>query len=198
VAAGKDYLFALKNEHGVMCRLADELLASKPVASLTEDAFDNATTVIRSIRLLRADPSWSDGDGKGPADSLWLHARTILLVQYVKVHHGVIIKRDDRMYLRSLALERLTATQWLLLVRSHWGVENNAHHTRDAVFEDDLRRIEADANGMLAVLLRRIAYTLLALSGPYAGVRRGAGHALGRTCSPGCATRSSLPRPSTR
>ncbi|HSM91711.1 MAG TPA: ISAs1 family transposase, partial [Anaeromyxobacteraceae bacterium] len=46
----------------------------------------------------------------------------------------------------------------------HWGVESN-HHTLDTAFdEDDRPWIEADANGMLAVLLlRRIAYTLLAL-----------------------------------
>ncbi|HET7752788.1 MAG TPA: ISAs1 family transposase, partial [Anaeromyxobacteraceae bacterium] len=47
----------------------------------------------------------------------------------------------------------------------HWGVENNNHHTLDTAFaEDDRPWIEADANGMLAVLvLRRIAYTILAL-----------------------------------
>jgi hypothetical protein len=52
-----------------------------------------------------------------------------------------------------------------LLVRSHWGVENQNHHTFDTAFvEDDRPWIEADENGMLAVLLlRRIAYTLLAL-----------------------------------
>jgi hypothetical protein len=50
-------------------------------------------------------------------------------------------------------------------VRAHWGVENNNHHTFDTAFaEDDRPWIEADENGMLAVLLlRRIAYTLLAL-----------------------------------
>ncbi len=51
------------------------------------------------------------------------------------------------------------------LVRSHWGVENQNHHTFDTAFvEDDRPWIEADEHGMLAVLLlRRIAYTLLAL-----------------------------------
>ena len=55
--------------------------------------------------------------------------------------------------------------QWLQLVRCHWGVENNNHHTLDTAFAEDARPwIEADAQGMLAVLLlRRIAYTLLAL-----------------------------------
>jgi hypothetical protein len=53
----------------------------------------------------------------------------------------------------------------MLIVRSHWGVENENHHTFDTAFaEDDRPWIEADPHGMLAVLLlRRIAYTLLAL-----------------------------------
>ncbi len=51
------------------------------------------------------------------------------------------------------------------VVRFHWAVENQNHHTLDTAFAEDGRPwIEADANGMLAVLLlRRIAYTLLAL-----------------------------------
>jgi len=165
VAAGKDYLFALKDEHRTMCRLADELLASEPVLDRTEDVLDSTTTAVRSIRLLRADPSWSYGDGKGPQDSLWPHAKAFLLVEYVKVQHGTVVERYDRMYVSSLDTERLTTAQWLLTVRSHWGVENQNHHTLDTAFaEDDRPWIEADANGMLAVLLlRRIAYTLLAL-----------------------------------
>jgi hypothetical protein len=165
VAAGKDYLFALKDEHRTMCRLAEELLASEPVLDRTEDVLDSATTVVRTLKLLRADPSWSYGDGKTPHESLWPHAKAFLLVEYVKVQHGTVIERYDRMYVSSLDPKRLTTAQWLLLVRSHWGVENNAHHTLDTAFaEDDRPWIEADPHGMLVVLvLRRIAYTLLAL-----------------------------------
>jgi hypothetical protein len=45
------------------------------------------------------------------------------------------------------------------------GCRDQNHHTLDTAFaEDDRPWINADANGMLAVLLlRRIAYTLLAL-----------------------------------
>jgi len=165
VAAGKEYLFALKDEHRTMLKLADELLASEPVVSRTEDVLDNATTVVRSLRLLAADPSWSYGNGKRPQASIWPHARTFLSVEYVKIRHGEVIEREERMLVSSLAPRRLTAAQWLLLVRSHWGVENNAHHTLDTAFAEDHRPwIEADANGMLVVLLlRRMAYTLLAL-----------------------------------
>jgi hypothetical protein len=165
VAAGKDYLFALKDEHRTMCRLADEMLASETVIAHTEDVLDNGTVVVRSLRLLRADPSWSYGDGKTPGESVWPHAKAFLSVEYVKVQHGIVVERDDRMFVSSLDPTRLTTAQWLLLIRSHWGVENQNHHTLDTAFaEDDRPWIKADANGMLAVLLlRRIAYTLLAL-----------------------------------
>ena len=164
IAAGKDYLFALKDEHRTMCKLALELLAMETVVAHTEDALDGGTTVVRSLKLLRADPSWSYGDGKTPEESVWPHAKAFLAVEYVKVQRGVIVERDERTFVSSYDPTRLTAAQWLRLVRSHWGVESS-HHTLDTAFaEDDRPWIEADPQGMLAVLLlRRIAYTLLAL-----------------------------------
>lgn len=164
VAAGKHYAFALKDEHRTMCRLAVELLALEKVLARTEDALDNVTTVVRSLRLLRADPSWSYGDGKTPEESVWPHAKAFLAVEYVKVHRGAVVERDERVFVSSYDPSQLTPEQWLRLVRSHWGVESS-HHTLDTAFaEDDRPWIETDPHGMLAVLLlRRIAYTLLAL-----------------------------------
>jgi hypothetical protein len=163
IAAGKDYLFALKDEHRAMCKLAVELLAVENVIARTEDVLDNSTTVVRSLRLLRADPSWSYGDGKTAAESVWPHAKAFLAVEYVKVQRGAVVERDERVFVSSYDPKRLTPAQWLRLVRSHWGIESS-HHTLDTAFaEDDRPWIEADPQGMLAVLLlRRIAYTLLA------------------------------------
>jgi hypothetical protein len=165
VEAGKDYLFALKDEQRVMYRLADELLTSEPVIDCTRETLGDGSIVTRSLRIVRADPSWSYGQGKSPEESIWAHARTFLRVERTRILRGVEIERGERMYVSSLDSHQLTAKQWLLVVRSHWGVENQNHHTLDTAFaEDDRPWIEADANGMLAVLvLRRIAYTLLAL-----------------------------------
>jgi hypothetical protein len=165
VAAGKDYLFALKDEHRTMCKLADELLATEPVLDHTEDVLDSETTVVRSLRLIGADPSWSYGNGKSPEESLWPHAKAFLSVEYVKVKRGTIIEKDDRMFVSSLDPTRLTTQEWLRLPRLHWSVENQNHHTLDTAFAEDERPwIEADANGMLVVLLlRRIALTMLSL-----------------------------------
>jgi hypothetical protein len=165
VDAGKDYLFALKGEQRTMYKLAEQLLDPHDVAAHTVDVLDNRTTVTRTLTLLGVDPSWAYGDGKTPEESVWSHAGTFLRVEYLKRRGGEVVERDARMFVSSLSRDRLTPEQWLLLVRSHWGVENNAHHTLDTAFaEDDRPWIEADPHGMLAVLvLRRIAYTLLAL-----------------------------------
>ena len=165
VAAGKDYLFTLKDEHRTMLKLAMELIDPNEVAAHGTDVLDNKTTVVRSLSLLAVEPHWSYGDGKGPEESVWRHARTFLRVESVKRRAGVVVENDVRFFVSSRAPDLLTPDQWLYVVRAHWGVENNNHHTLDTAFaEDDRPWIVADANGMLAVLLlRRIAYTLLAL-----------------------------------
>ena len=165
VDAGKDYLFALKGEQRTMFKLATEHLSFEKVVARTVDVLDNETTVVRSLKLLAVDSAWSYGEGKGPGESVWPNARAFLSVEYVKVRGHELIEQDERLFVASMEPARLTGEQWLLLVRSHWGVENQNHHTLDTAFaEDDRPWIEADASGMLAVLLlRRIAYTMLAL-----------------------------------
>jgi hypothetical protein len=165
VDAGKDYVLRLRGDQRTLYKLAAELLDPHEVADRTVDVLDNETSVTRSLTLLAADPSWSYGEGKGPEQSIWRHARTLLRVDSVKRRRGEVAEQESRMYVASLAADRLTPAQWLQLFRCPWGVENNNHHTLDTAFaEDDRPWIEADENGMLAVLvLRRIAYTLLTL-----------------------------------
>ncbi len=94
VEAGKDYLFALKNEHRTMFKLATELLAAQEVAARTEDVLDNQTTVTRTLTLLSVDPSWSFGEGKGPEESVWRHAKTFLRVESLTRRAGVVVEKD--------------------------------------------------------------------------------------------------------
>jgi hypothetical protein len=165
VDAKKDYLFALKNEHRTMLKLATEMLAAQEVVARTVDVLDNQTTVTRTLKLLAVDPSWSYDDSKGPEESVWRHAQAFLSVESLTLCEGVVVENEVRLFVSSRAPERLSPKQWLQVVRAHWGVENQNHHTLDTAFaEDDRPWIEADEHGMLAVLvLRRIAYTLLAL-----------------------------------
>ena len=165
VDGGKDYLLALKGEQRTMFKLVEELLDPSEVVAQTVDVLDNHTTVTRRLVLLTAQQNWAYGDGKGSLESVWQHARTFLRVESVLAKDGAETRREARLFVSSLEEKVLTPAQWLQVVRSHWGVENNNHHTLDTAFaEDEHPWIEADGNGMLVtLLLRRIAYTLLAL-----------------------------------
>ena len=92
------------------------------------------------------------------------HLCTIIRVETETVDARGKCTVEDRYLISSLASDRLTAEQWLLLVRRHWGVETT-HQILDVAFrEDDHPWIEQNPRGMLVVaLLRRIAYTLLTL-----------------------------------
>ena len=101
----------------------------------------------------------------------WAHLATVLRVETEKVHieTGEVVPMDEddanHYYISSLSSDALTPTQWLLLVRRHWGVENGDHHTFDVPFAEDARPwIVNDPRGMVVVLLlRRMAFNLLAL-----------------------------------
>src|SRR6266545_2981924 len=124
-----------------MCKLAVDCSPWRTSSPAPRTCSANSTTAVRSLRLLRADPSWSYGDGCTTEQP---HAKAFLAVEYVKVKRGAIVERDERMFVSSYDPKRLTPAQWLRLVRSHWGVESS-HHTLDTAFaEDDRPWIEAD------------------------------------------------------
>lgn len=154
--AGFDYLFGLKKDQPTLRAEAERILAhrDKPDA-ITEDV-TGSNVVVRRVFV-------SD-DVEGFLD--WEHLRTFVRVESEQLDkHGRVLARENRYFLSSFVPERLNAAQWLRAVRAHWGVENQCHHTLDAVFREDERPwIEYSPNGALSMmLLRRIALTLLAL-----------------------------------
>jgi hypothetical protein len=170
VEAHKHYVFRLKNESRYMYRMAEQLCDPDDVAAQSEDVFDNHTTVTRRLVIVPVERHWAYGrdaanERKKPDDSIWEHTKTFLRVESLERRDGVVVERDVRFWNTSLAHDALTPEQWLELVRLHWAVENNNHHTLDTAFaEDDRPWITGDARGTLAVvLLRRIAYTVLTL-----------------------------------
>lgn len=95
----------------------------------------------------------------------WDHLRTVLRVESQTLDSsGARLAHDNRYFVSSLPRGRLTDDQWLLVVRRHWGVETS-HQILDTAFaEDDHPWIEQNPRATLVVMvLRRIAYTLLAL-----------------------------------
>lgn len=152
------YFLGLKGSQPTLLNEAKGLLGShrpEQAEAATVDVESNTRTVTR--RLYRT------SELAGFLD--WTHLKTVVRVESETVENGKVIEHEDRYFISSLASEALSAAQWLLVVRRHWGVENNCHHTWDTVFEEDDRPwIEKSPQGMVVVmLLRRIAYNMLAL-----------------------------------
>ncbi|NOY28107.1 MAG: ISAs1 family transposase [Oligoflexia bacterium] len=96
----------------------------------------------------------------------WEHLGTVLRIHKKRdIATGELIWQEEHYALSSLPIDALSPAQWLYAFRAHWGVENQCHNTWDTAFkEDDKPWIKADPKGMMAVLLlRRMAYNLLAL-----------------------------------
>jgi len=156
---GWHYLLGLKGTQPELLREARRQLASLKAEDAEASTRDMAGRHVVVRRLYRT------ASLAGYLD--WGHLRTVVRVESQKVDResGEVVQEENRYFLSSLEVTRLTARQWLRLVRLHWGVENNCHNTWDTAFkEDDRPWITADPRGTVNVMiLRRIAYNLMAL-----------------------------------
>lgn len=154
---GLHYLFGLKNTQPTLHEEAVRWLgsAAPEQAAASSSDFDHGRNVVRRLYLGQATA----------APEGWDHLRTVLRVETETLdERGQSINREDRYFVSSLPRSRLTPDQWLLVVRRHWGVET-AHQILDIAFdEDDHPWIEQNPRATaVLIVLRRIAYTLLAL-----------------------------------
>ncbi len=168
VSLGLDYLFAIKpNQPGIFKNFEFFLGRQKPEAALaqTQDVLSNKNIVTRRVFLVEKKPLYR-----------WAHAHTFIRVDSIihdadgalvkqKTSDGKLVDCVTRYFLSSAGQAVLTPAQWLLVVRRHWAVENNIHHTLDTAFrEDDFPFMPSSPVGSLNVLLlRRIAFNMLAL-----------------------------------
>ena len=155
VAAGKDYLFHLKDERWFLLQVAQMLLGPKSAEQAmaqTETVLSNRKSVIRRV--------WLSHRLEGCGD--YQHARTFVRVQSQTLEDGQVVDGEDRYFVSSMEPGRMTPEEWLRVVRRHWRVENDLHKT---LFEEDAHPwIKTDPRGSVVVMiLRRVAYNLLAL-----------------------------------
>ena len=154
-----DYLFALKDSQPTLRIEAERLLASlgaSQAAAHTEDVIGGKNSVIRRVYLTKEMAAFED----------WEHLRTVVRIESETLDkQGKRIAYENRYYLSSLAQLALSPKQWLVVVRKHWGVENNCHHTLDQAFqEDDHPWMNTNPKAVVSLMiLRRIAYTLSTL-----------------------------------
>lgn len=151
------YLFCLRGTQPTLYDAARQWLGTRPDDSADHvDVRHERGHVITRRLFLGAAIDAPEG---------WHHLRTIVRVRTVITDaSGQQTRADDRYLMSSLPVDRLTPEQWQALVRLRWGVEIT-HQVLDTAFqEDDRPWIEHNPRGLLVVaILRRIAYTLLAL-----------------------------------
>ena len=155
--AQRAYLFRLKKDsQPTIFREAERMLGHLRAADAESETVDRAGTKTVTRRL------WRTAEMEGWHD--WNHLRTVLRVESETVDEQGAVTLDQRYFVSSLRSPRLSARHWLQLVRMHWAVENNNHKVWDVAFQEDDRPWIEHPQGMLAViLLRRVAYNLLAL-----------------------------------
>lgn len=156
-AHGLHYLLALKSTQLTLHTEAARWLGARKAheANASTSDLDHGCTVVRRVYL---------GDATAAPEG-WGHLRTVLRVEVETFDAtGARLSHEDRYFISSLPRSRLTDAQWLLVVRRHWGVETS-HQILDGAFaEDDHPWIEQHPRATAVVMvLRRIAYTLLAL-----------------------------------
>ncbi len=158
VAAGKDFVFALKKDQPQMYGWARELLGSSSGCSAESiDVVTNDKTVRRRLYIVEQRPTRKNL-------LCWADARSLIRVETI-TECGGTMTFENRFFVSSMPPLALTGDEWLLLIRRHWAVENNCHGTFDmALDEDGHPWIKDDPMGALAVLLlRRVAYNLITL-----------------------------------
>jgi hypothetical protein len=75
----------------------------------------------------------------------WDHLRTVIRVESETLDaRGRRLAYENRYFISSLARDRLTAAQWMSVVRGHWGVETTHQILDTALLEDDHPWIESN------------------------------------------------------
>jgi hypothetical protein len=94
----------------------------------------------------------------------WSHLRTIVRVDSSGFDQLGRPTQETRYFLSSLCTERLSAQQWLTVIRRHWAVETT-HQILDVAFHEDEHPWVSHNPRLTAtiMILRRIGYTLLTI-----------------------------------
>jgi predicted transposase YbfD/YdcC len=153
VAAGGDYVIALKKNAKTLYEQASEALLAR------------AAYLPRHVTRQKA-------HGRGEKRTVylcqdltlleecahWPGLRTLVLVQTER-HTATGLTTTNRFYLSSLA-DPDPAT-YARLVRGHWSVENQLHWQLDVTFKEDQSRLRAGNAALNANILRKMAIYLL-------------------------------------
>jgi hypothetical protein len=156
VAAGKAYVIGLKENQPELLREARRLLV--PLASSTTPEAQTAWEKTKGKQVRRS--LWRTMEMEGWNG--WDHLRQVWFVRQETRDAEGRITVEERFFLTNLRKGRLSPWQILLVVRGHWGIENDCFGTLDLRWHEDDRPFCTQGHAVEVLgLLRMLAYNLL-------------------------------------
>ena len=153
IAAGKHYLFAIKENFNKLLPLARGLLAHAPVLAETRERAQGMT-VWRTLRRVVV-----------PNGVTFPGATQFICVTQTKMDDCGHTIEEERIFLTSIPVGELSDARLLKLVRLHWRIENGANWTADLILKEDTQHPCAVNNAIIVVSwLRMLAFNLLTLA----------------------------------
>ena len=152
-AKNKAYVMALKQPQQELFREAERVLANrrKPDAETPWERYRGKWIQRRVFRTKEME---------GYHD--WTHLRQVWRVEQLTEHDNGKIERENRYFLTSLPWGRFSDEQCLLVVRSHWRIENDCFETLDLQWNEDSVPWCSKGNAIEVLSwLRLMAYNLL-------------------------------------
>jgi predicted transposase YbfD/YdcC len=157
IERGLDYVFCLRDNQSELLKETERVLACRKLETADAVSYDldGDEVVIRRLWRTSSLAGWLD----------WTHLRTVLRLHTTRTDKTTgEVKTENRYYISSLAMDRLTAEQWQELIRRRWSVENQNHNIWDRIFQEDDRPWLRRPQGMVVMmLLRRLTYNVLAI-----------------------------------
>jgi predicted transposase YbfD/YdcC len=124
----KAYVMALKETQPVLLAEAERLL-SRRVKPDAESGWERHKGRLIQRRFFRTDEIAGFHD--------WHHLRQAWRVEQVSIDKDGRTEKEQRYFLTSFPSGRLSAAQCLLVVRLHWGIENDCFWTLDMQWAED-------------------------------------------------------------
>ena len=156
--AGKGYVTAVKGNQPELLRevqrLLQPLVAQAPLAQSpweTSKGYQVQRRLYRTVEIA-AYPGWES-------------VRQAWMVRAVRRWADGREEFEDRYFITNVTVGRLSPTQSLLVVRGHWGIENDSNWTLDQIYREDDKPMCTKGTATRALgVLRLLAYNLQQLA----------------------------------
>jgi predicted transposase YbfD/YdcC len=154
-AARKGYIFGLKGNQPELCKEAGRWLGSRTAPEISTCWERSQGDSIRYHLYRTAEMGGAHG---------WSHLQQVWRIEKeIKRGKTGAVERENHYYVTNLDWDRFKPEQLLLVVRAHWGSENNCNWTMDVIWEEDTKVWCGQGLGIRVLgLLRLMAYNLVA------------------------------------